>query len=283
MNICLIPADHGSNYSTLSGFGAAAPRQKTVAPSGAPARARTVCLVMTDGDNLQWMTTQFTDAAHYGSPLRGAVPLGWGVPASLPSVAAPMAAYLYDGMTENDEFITQISGLGYTFPSAWTNKTAFEVMANQLAEQMAKADTRIAAVLDDGGFGSGALDTLLGQPGIDALFYFDYADYAGCGGAVRTVNGKPIVSARYKLWAGIDGGSPEEIAAAVNASSDDPSSLDSYALIAVHAWSGLDGNGAFAPYGDTMAAVKRLADAFGPDVRIVTPGAFAALVARAAA
>ena len=282
LNTCLIPADHGCNYATLSGFSVDHLTQQTKAPAAQPENVHTVCLVMSDGDNLQWMTTAFNNGAHYGSPLRGAFPMGWGMPASMASMAAPMAEYLLDSMTENDEFITQISGLGYTYPSLWNNPAALEVMAGQLADDMAKTDSRIAAVLDDSGFDAKALDVLAAQEGIDALFYFDYADYAGYGGAVRLSNGTPIIAARYRLWNGTEGCSPEEIAAAVNAASRDPASLDAYSLIVVHAWSGLDAEGNFTEGGDTMKAVARLTERFGENVRIVTPTEFAALVAQAA-
>lgn len=281
INMCLIPADHGCNYSTLSGFAGTALTQKTAAAPTDAGPVHTVCLVMSDGDNLQWMTTQYTNEAHYGSPIRGRFPMGWGVPASIDAIAAPMAEYLYDNMSENDEFITQISGLGYTFPSKWTNETALRVMAGQLNEQMKKTDTHIAAVLDDGGFRSKALDTILSQEGIDALFYFDYANYAGYGGEIRTVLGKPIISAKYRLWSGIEGCSPEEIAAQINASSTDPSSIDSYSLVVIHAWSGLDGDGNFVQGGNTMRAVERLVQSLGENVRIVTTGEFVSRVARA--
>ena len=109
---------------------------------------------------------------------------------------------------------------------------------------------------------------------MDGVFYLDYSDYAGMKGAARLSHGKPIVGAKYKLWYGQPGGSPEEIAAAVNAASTDPSDPDAYSLIVIHAWSGLDEAGSFAGYGDTMAAVDRMVAAFGPDVRLVAPSAF---------
>ena len=274
MNMCLIAADHGCNYSTLSGFRVGGLTQKTPAETASAEGVHTVCLVMSDGDNLQWITTMFSGASHYGSPVRGVFPMGWGIPACAADMAAPMAEYLYDNMTANDQFITHISGLGYTYPSKWNNPAAVEVMAKQLAQQMAKNGTRIAAVLDDRGFNAKAEDTILSQDGIDALFYFDYSDYAGYKGAARAVNGKPIISARYRLWNGIEGCSPAEIAAAVNAASKDPESPDAYSLIVIHAWSGLDANGEFVEGGDCMRAVQQMVSLFGDNVRIVSPGEF---------
>ncbi|MBR4428590.1 MAG: hypothetical protein IKS78_04465, partial [Clostridia bacterium] len=233
---------------------------------------------MTDGDNLQWMTTAFTNAGHYGSELRGSFPMGWGIPASLPEIAAPMGEYLYENMTAKDEFITQISGLGYTYPSMWKNKAALAGMAAQLAYEMERANTHITAVLDNGAFSDKSLDTLAAQNGIDALFYCDYADYAGYGGEIRFSRDTPVIAARYRLWNGSVGCSPAEIAASINAASKDPADKAAYSLVAVHAWSGLDENGNFTEGGDTMQAVRQLVDALDADVRVVTPGEFVRLI-----
>ena len=98
---------------------------------------------------------------------------------------------------------------------------------------------------------------------------------------MRRVNGKPLISARYRLWNNRKGSSPEEIAASINAASKDPAKVDSYSLVAVHAWSGIDENGDFIEGGNTMLAVQRLVDALGEDVVLVTPGQFAKLISQA--
>ncbi len=274
LNACLIPADHACNVSVLSGFPSADLKQALTPEPAAQTPHHTVCLFMSDGDNLQWIVTAFNNASHFGSPLRGKFPVAWGLPASLNAAAPTMAKWLYANAAPGDEYILQISGLGYTFPSKWTNPFALRRMYGSLSEQMAKADLHVAAVLDDGGFNHRSLDVLAGQESVDGVFYLDYSDYAGMKGAARLSHGKPIVGAKYKLWYGQPGGSPEEIAAAVNAASTDPSDPDAYSLIVIHAWSGLDEAGNFAGYGDTMAAVDRMVAAFGPDVRLVSPSAF---------
>ena len=113
-----------------------------------------------------------------------------------------MARYLFENMTPKDEFVTQISGVGYTFPSKWKNKAALAEMAAQLNADMKNTGTSVAVVLDDRGFDSAAPDAILSQPDIDALFHFDYGNYAQLSGAVRRGNGKPLISARYRLWNG---------------------------------------------------------------------------------
>ncbi len=274
LNACLVPADHAYNLSVLSGYSADKLKQKTLQTAEAQTEnVHTVCILMSDGDNLQWLLNSYTDASHYGSSLRGNFAMGWGIPAAAPDAAAPMAKALYDSMTPQDEFVLQLSGTGYTFPSKWTSKRALRNMAAALNNQMEKLDASSLLVLDDGGFNASSIDILAAQSAVKGIFYIDYSNYAGMNGKVRFSGGKPVVAARYRLWAGTEGGSPEEIAAAVNAASRDPSSADAYSFIIVHAWSGLDGDGNFGS-GDTMAAVAAMTALFGDDVRVVTPAEF---------
>ncbi len=272
LNACMIPADHAHNLSVLSGFPSAAVKQKT----GVSARpgGRTVCLLMSDGDNLQWFLNTYADAAHYGSTVRGAFPFAWGVPAAAADLAAPVLERYYDEMTETDSFVLSLSGLGYTFPSEWRNRRALNAMADTLKQKMELTDTHELLVLDNGGFRSSALDALLTRTQANGLFYMDFHDYAGLNGEIRFVNGRPIVSARYKLWNGAPGCSPEEVAAAINALPADPADPGSYAFVIVHAWSGLTESGAFEEGGDTMAAVQRLIEGLDENTRVVSPGMF---------
>ncbi|MBQ9551344.1 MAG: hypothetical protein IJU96_01125 [Clostridia bacterium] len=272
LNACLIPADWASNLSVLSGFSCENLRQKTAV--SAVSGGRTVCLLMSDGDNLQWFVGSYEDVYHFGSSVRGRFPFAWGVPASAADLAAPLAQRYYGKMSENDAFVLSLSGLGYTFPSKWTNRKALRNMAETLGQKMKALDTRELLVLDDDGFDSKALDTLLKQTQANGIFYIDYSNYAGMKGKTRFVDGKPIVAARYQLWNGMTGCSPEEIAAAINALPADPADPDSYVFIIVHAWSGLSSSGDFVEGGNTMTAVERLVNQLDADTRLVSPAQF---------
>lgn len=276
-NACLIPADWSCNLSVLSGFPRQIFRQKTAV--AAQPEGRTVCLLMSDGDNVQWFLSSYENGNYYGSPVRGQFPFAWGVPASAADLASPLTQRYYGKMTENDAFVLSLSGLGYTFPSKWTNRKALRGMADTLAQKMEALDTRELLVLDDRGFYSGALDTLLTQTQANGIFYIDYGDYAGLKGRTRFVDGKPIVSAKYRLWNNQQGSSPEEVAAAVNAMPTDPKNPDSYAFIIVHAWSGLDSSGAFIEGGNAMAAVEKLVSGLDADTHLVSPSQFMERVA----
>ena len=272
LNACLIPADLACNISVLSGFPRKSFRQKTDVP--AQDGGRTVCLLMSDGDNVQWFLGSYEGAAYYGSPVRGQFPFAWGVPASAADLASPLVERYYGKMTANDAFVLSLSGLGYTFPSRWTSRKALRSMAGTLAQKMEMLDTRELLVLDDGGFYSGALNTLLTDTQASGIFYMDYGNYAGLKGRTRFVDGKPIVSAKYRLWNNRQGSSPEEIAAAVNALPTDPKNPDSYAFIIVHAWSGLNSSGDFIEGGNTMAAVEKLVNGLDGNTHLVSPTQF---------
>ncbi len=272
LNACLIPSDWACNLSVLSGFPGKKLRQKTDVSS--EAGGRTVCILMSDGDNLQWFLGSYEDTSHYGSPARGKFPVSWGVPASAADLAAPLAEKYYGDMTANDSFVLSLSGLGYTFPSKWTSRKALKNMAASLYRKMEMLDTGELLVLDDGGFDSEALDIIAGETRANGIFYIDYEKYAGLNGKMRFAQGKPVVSAKYQLWNNLSGCSPEEIAAAVNALPADPENPDSYAFIIVHAWSGLDGNGEFVEGGNTMAAVEKLVNGLDSDTRLVSPSQF---------
>ena len=274
MNIQMIPSDHASNISTLSGFTTQQLEQKTVQDAAVDAEnVHTVCFLMSDGDNMQWIVNDFsTTSKWYGSPLRGSFDIGWGIPPTSVDLIAPMASYLYDNMTERDEFVMELSGLGYTFPSKWASEPR-QKMTAQLAEYMKRSDLRFAEILDDNGFKADTLADFTMQDGIDGLFYIEYSNYAGKNGKIIWTNGKPAVSAKSRLWADLSDGQIDAIAARINKGSTDVKSEKAYSFIIVHAWSGMK-DGKLVGGGNTMEAVEALIAKFNENVEVVTPGEF---------
>ncbi len=277
LNVQMIPSDHATNLSTLSGFALEKLTQKTENTASPDAEnVHTVCIVMSDGDNLQWTLNNYAKNPYFfESEHRGKFKMAWGLPPSAIDLIAPVTQYFYDNMTENDEFIMQLSGLGYTFPSHWDDVVRKE-MTSQLATVMDRYDIRFAEILDDEGFYAENLADFTAQDAIDAIFYIDYADYyAGLGGEIIWTNGKPAVSAKYSIWANKSDNSGEldYIAEHINSASTDVKSEDSYSFIIVHAWSGLS-DGKLVPDGNTMDAVAALVEKFDEHVEVVTPSEF---------
>ena len=276
-NGSIIAADYAKNLATFSGFKLYSAKQKTEAVQESSGKHHTVTVVISDGDNLQWaLNTLPTSSKWFKNTARGKYAIGWGLPASLIDVAPPALQYYYRSMKSNEEFIMQLSGLGYTFPSYWTNQLSLWQMQQKLSDAMSRADMSVMEILDDvrlnedlarryyGGFLEGNA--------IDGILYIDYSDYSCYNGQVFWVNGKPIVTARYRIWS--DYTDINSLAASINRASTDPKSEAAYSFIIVHAWSGLDADGKVVEDGNTLDAVTALIEKLDDDVDVVTPSEF---------
>jgi len=284
-NISMVPADHSYNLSTLSAFRLESISQKTAAVSSNPPKTgkHTVTIVMSDGDNVQWFLNNFNGKEWFGSPSRGNFNMGWGLPTMAIDLASPMMKYCYDKMTTKDNFIMQLSGLGYTFPSKWTDASAKEKMAQDVADYMKRSDVSVLEILDDYGqnvsnFSKASnFDVFTKQSAIKGILYIDYGGhYNALKGATVWSNGKPVVSARYSLWAnGNNNYTPVQIATSIKSASKDPTKINSYSFVIVHAWSGMKGS-KFEGNGNTMEAIQLMVNEISKDsnVDIVTPDEF---------
>ena len=93
------------------------------------------------------------------------------------------------------------------------------------------------------------------------------------------MEGKPLITARYRLWADVgEAATIEGIAKALNKGSTNPANPLAYSFVIIHAWSGLDGNGNFVNGGNTMNAVAKLVELLDDDVELVTPEEFVSRV-----
>ena len=226
----------------------------------------TVCFVMTDGDNIQWILNSFgVSSEWWGSEYRGYVPITWTISPALIDLAPSVLSYLYRTATSpsnssyvnlfnheeedvnkinvkekriipgkgkgSDYFIASPSGLGYVYPDRYSDLSSF---ANLTSEYMKNADLSILNVISDGPPSSRAMGDYLNQENIDALFWYLYSNYAGLNGSIQWFNGKPIIGARYLLWDGFN--TPLQLAEKINSLPTDPSDPSSYSVIAVHAW-----------------------------------------------
>ena len=280
-NACLIPADHAYNLSTLSSFaGEGKLNEKQYADKDSEKAhiedeaKHTVCFVMSDGDNLQWMLNDYCGTNWFGSPLRGQFPMTWGLPALAGELALPMVEYFKQAQTGKDEFIMQLSGLGYTFPSKWDAR-ARDDMAERLADAMADRGFRYLNILDDHGFTEENMASFTQfDDTVQGIFYTDYGNYAGYEGKILWSNDVPVVAARYRLWAGLEDGSLENIAKSINKATANVYNEDAYSFIIVHAWSGVNANGELVSGGNTMNAVEKLIGMFDEDVEVVSASEF---------
>ncbi len=230
-------ADWSLNLSTLTNFSADL-KQKTVADTAFVSRenVHTVCFLMTDGDNIQWLLNDFaTNPQWYGSPLRGQLPLGWTVSPAMSQLAPTVLSLFYREAAASekghDYFVASSSGLGYMYPERFKNLPQFAALT---AKFMEKSDLHILNIIGNER-SEASLVPFLRQRAIDAIFYYDFANYSGGKGAIDWMEGKPVICGRYNLWQGFE--TPASLAEKLNHLPRDARSPQGYSLIPVHVWS----------------------------------------------
>ncbi len=114
----LTASDYVSNYSVMSGIPLAhlAQKPQPPAPKLDPSKVY-LAFILSDGDNL----SIWRDAARplFTDPLHGTFPVAFGLGPTLIDVAPPMMEWYYAHMAPTDEFVCDVSGAGYVYPSAW--------------------------------------------------------------------------------------------------------------------------------------------------------------------
>ena len=258
-------ADFANNLSVLTNIDAAYDQQDSpMTFDSLNTKVHTVCFLMTDGDNIQWMTHDFAVSKKwYNADDRGSIPLGWTASPALTELAPPIIKYLYDNasntITGRDYFVAAPSGLGYLYPEGFPDMLTNAELLNRY---MKKADMNIVNVI--GNQRNPDLSVYTQCSNIDAVFYYMYSDYAGWKGKIMWSNNKPIIGGRFSMWG--DNDSPETVAQKINNSVKNQFQPDGYSLIPVHVWS------------NSVEDVKRCISMLDEDVRVVAPDDFVKLI-----
>ena len=215
-----------------------------------------VSFVMSDGDNMQYMTNLFYDH-NWASSHRGEFSMTWDMSPTMAEMNPVAMNYFYNNASTgtNRDFFINSGGLGLAFPSQYPDIDGFKAAT---VEGMKTADQNIISVLDNS-YDLNKLSVLLDDPQVMALMYKTYGQYyKGRDGAIDWINGKPILSVKYSLWDGSD--TADSIANAINNSShyDPLNDQASYDIVNVHPWSS-----------DPMGNLKYLVDHLNSNVEVV--------------
>ena len=258
-------SDFSSNLSVYSNFSIPQQHQvnhtdDTILRPG----VHTVCFVMTDGDNIQWLNGMESVSNWYASPQRGQVNLGWTISPALAEIAPTEMKHYYDSAATTpagrDGFICAPSGLGYSYPDLFANPDSGAAITSRM---MQKADLSIMNVIANS-YSQAELAPYLAEPNIDAIFYYTYQnDYFGAHGFTDCINNKPVISGRFDLNQGDY--STYTLAQAINAMPRDPYSDSGYSLIPVNVWS------------SRVDSVVKCAQMLDSNIRVVTPESFVKL------
>ena len=246
----VIPMDWSCNHSYFGTDRAVCVKQKTDSPKPLTPGKHYLTIVVSDGDNVQWLERDFTTTSHYGQRMRSAhgYPMNWTIAPSMAQLCPEVLRYIY-GQAKHDYFITGVSGVGYnnimTYPREHLPR-----YAQLTAEAMASADLTYMCMLDnlatteDTAEVTARLDEFAKYDGIGGgIWELDPDRYeSGRGRVFFSSNGKPFVSVRLSLWH--PSNRPEMVtpewvesyADRINALPVKPDSIDGYTVLNVHPW-----------------------------------------------
>lgn len=217
-----------------------------------------VCIMMSDGDNVQTWYNNFATNSKYLGAERGEFAMGWSMQPSLTDLAPNIMNYVYSRADKNDYYVCSVSGQGYMNPQ---NYGALGSFIGGLDLYMKRADLSVVQILDAGP-SKNVIDMYSLVPSLSGGIYCYGMKYAEGAGSVYWANNKPFVSIRETLWSA----NVEAMAARINGYDTDPTSITGYTAINLHPWS-MD-------YND----VKQLVSLLDEHVVVVTADDFIRLV-----
>jgi len=220
-----------------------------------------VTILLSDGDNLQWMMTDYSGPQWFSNAHRGEFAMGWMIPPAMADLAPLILREYYNNATSGDRFIAGNSGNGVLYPTRchWT-----DMHMNRSAGLFSRADIT-SMVIQDWGWHEDSFHDAAQLEGIQGIFYNDYQLYDLQSGKIMWINDKPAISMTYNYWI-TAGQEASVISRKINRASRNINSFNGYSVIVVHAWShGLD---------DISNMVKN----FDDDIRVVDPDSFLELL-----
>ena len=267
-NLMGVPADHLTGSAAPARWEVAIPNQPAHTQANTPTdpNKHYVAFVMSDGDNVQWLTNDFArNSRWFGSTFRGDFDFTFDLSPSLLDVNPVALKYFYDQAATdgNKTFFVTAGGWGLNYPSATPDIAGF---MDATVAAMQSVDQNIISVLDDSGFNLAKLQQMVARPEVLGMMLKTGPAYAGQNGTIYWHEGKPIVSVKYTLWDSFD--TPNEIINALNNAPVNPlHDQSSYSIVNVHPWST---NTAGGGTGNPMSNVKYIVDNLDANVEVVT-------------
>ncbi len=115
-----VASDYVHNFSVFSGVQIKTLKQKYAPPPKLNPSKYYISITISDGDNL--CTWQDFFQHWFQSPYHGKFAAGWGMGPTLIDVAPTIAQWYYQHAGPKDEFLADVSGVGYMYPSVWANR-----------------------------------------------------------------------------------------------------------------------------------------------------------------
>lgn len=248
----VVPMDWSANHSYFSGetYCKQQLRQKNRTAEPLTPGKHYMAIVVSDGDNVQWLERDFATTSTYGQRLGSPAEykVNWTISPSMTSLCPDLMQGLYD-KARSDSFISGVSGIGYTNLMTYP-ESHLSAFARLTAEAMEEADLSCLCMLDnvdtlaDMDSTRRRLDILAAYEQIrGGIWELDPDRYSsGSGRVLFSSNGKPFVSVRFSLWHPSNRPGQvtrewlEEYIRQINALPVSPNTIDGYTVLNVHPW-----------------------------------------------
>lgn len=217
-----------------------------------------VCIMMSDGDNVQTWYNTFPFHENYFGAERADFPMGWSLQPSLSDLGPNVLNYLKRNAGPKDYFVCSVSGQGYMYPQVYPDLTNY---TKGLSAYLRRTDMSVVQILDSGP-SQAVIDAYARIPELKGAIYCYGNKYVEGNGSVYWSIDKPFVAIRETLW----NADVAAMAARINSYDKDPTSITGYTAINLHPWS--------MTYRDVAELVSLLDD----DVVVVTADDFIRLI-----
>lgn len=256
----VVPMDWSANHSYFSNdvvednkrilSGGGVLKQRVGRGEKLPQGKHYLAIVVSDGDNVQWLERDFATTSTFGQRLRSPMDykINWTISPSMTELCPLVMQGLYN-KGKKDYFLSGVSGIGYTNLLTYPGEH-LEDYLSLTARAMGVADLREICMLDNIDMLSDIdevhrrLDMIASHTGIDGgIWELDPNRYeSGAGRVLFSSDGKPFLSVRLSLWhpsncadniteKWLDG-----YADAINAMPVSPNTVDGYTVLNVHPW-----------------------------------------------
>lgn len=189
-----------------------------------------VCIMMSDGDNVQmWYNGFSMNSKYFGAERDNSFPMGWSVQPALLDLGPNILNHLKNTAGEKDYFVASVSGLGYIYPQVYPT---LDTYTKALSYYLREIDLSVIQILDSGP-SQKVIDAYSKVPELKGGIYCYGDKYAAGNGSIYWSNDKPFVSIRETLW----NANVEAMAERINGYAKDPTTIEGYTAINLHPWS----------------------------------------------
>lgn len=206
-------------------------------------------IVVSDGDNVQWLERDFSTTSLYGQRQTSGADykMSWTFAPSLARLCSAAAKRIYSG-NKHDYFVCGVSGIGYANSMSYPMEH-LEEFTRMTSEGMEDCGLNVVTLLDNIKDVENCKDlhkrlhfyskhdNIYG-----GIWELDPDRYSSGRGRIFWSDDKPFVSVRFTMWheSGRQGACDrewiEQFAAKVNAMKADPAHAEGYSVINIHPW-----------------------------------------------